>query len=375
MADLLSVRTTQQLDTPLHQRPPARIVDTLMHALAWPAYKNLAEQPYNSLLYNHMAHHGLYVDEFYPHRLLDKRYAVFHLHWPDSLLNERSASISLLKACALLLYLDTARALGLKIIWTVHNLSSHEHPYPRLEAWFWKAFLPRVDGYISLSETGREVAQKHFPPLRNIPGFVVLLGHYRGQYRDDINSTEARRALDLAPTAKVLLFIGKVRPYKNVPQLIRAFRQFRDPDAVLCIAGLPNSPALRSEIETEAAADARVRCELAFVPDDMVQVFLRASDVVVLPYRDILNSGSAVLGLSFDRPVLVPRRGALGDLQAHVGDDWVRTYEGDISAEELGAALAWATTTQRPARAPLDALEWSNLARRTIDAYTTVVGR
>ena len=67
-------------------------------------------------------------------------------------------------------------------------------------------------------------------------------------------------------------------------------------------------------------------------------MYLPATDLVVLPYRDILNSGSAVLALSFDRPVLVPRRGSLGDLQNHVGRQWVRTYEGDIGAAELEAA-------------------------------------
>ena len=237
----LSRHAEQEYGDRYLRKPHTGLREKIMYALAWPAYKNLAEQPYNSLLYSHMASAGLQVDEFYPHRLLDKRYAVFHLHWPDSLLNERNALTSLLKARTLLLYLDWARALGLKVIWTVHNLASHEHRYPRLEAWFWKAFLRRVDGYISLSETGREVAMERFPQLRDIPGSVVLLGHYRGQYRDEISREQARKELDLAPDARVMLFIGKVRPYKNVPQLIRTFRQLDDPDAVLLIAGLPNS--------------------------------------------------------------------------------------------------------------------------------------
>ena len=91
-----------------------------------------------------------------------------------------------------MLYLDWARALGLKVIWTVHNLTSHEHRYPRLEAWFWKAFLRRVNGYISLSETGREVALERFPQLRDVPGSVVLLGRFRGHIA--MKSAVSRRA-------------------------------------------------------------------------------------------------------------------------------------------------------------------------------------
>ena len=70
----------------------------MVYALASPPYKNLAEQPYNSLLYSHMAGAGLQVDEFYPHRSCwtnATRCSIFHR--PNSLLNERNALTTLLK--------------------------------------------------------------------------------------------------------------------------------------------------------------------------------------------------------------------------------------------------------------------------------------
>jgi glycosyltransferase involved in cell wall biosynthesis len=45
-----------------------------------------------------------------------------------------------------------------------------------------------------------------------------------------------------------------------------------------------------------------------------MQVFLNAADWMALPYRQILTSGSALLGLSFGVPVIAPRRGTLVDL-------------------------------------------------------------
>ncbi|MEZ4597387.1 MAG: glycosyltransferase [Chloroflexota bacterium] len=47
------------------------------------------------------------------------------------------------------------------------------------------------------------------------------------------------------------------------------------------------------------------------VPDDRMQVFLRAADVMVLPYRDVLTSGSAILAMTFGLPVVAPRIGCL----------------------------------------------------------------
>jgi glycosyltransferase involved in cell wall biosynthesis len=111
-----------------------------------------------------------------------------------------------------------------------------------------------------------------------------------------------------------------------------------------------------------------VRLALEHVPDDDIQRYLRAADLVVLPFRDITNSGSALLALSFDRPVLVPALGAMGELQALAGADWVRTYDEDLTPDLLARALDWAV--RRPPGAPrLDALEWPEIARQTLSVY------
>ena len=61
-----------------------------------------------------------------------------------------------------------------------------------------------------------------------------------------------------------------------------------------------------------------------------------ANDAVVLPYRNILNSGVALHSLARNKPILAPRTGSLPELQQTVGGDWVHLFDGDISAEGLG---------------------------------------
>jgi glycosyltransferase involved in cell wall biosynthesis len=100
---------------------------------------------------------------------------------------------------------------------------------------------------------------------------------------------------------------------------------------------------------------------------------LGAADLIVLPYDHILQSGTALLALSFDRPVLVPDRGAMSELQAEVGAEWVRTYEGDLTADTLAHAMDWAETAIRSERAPLDDREWPRLARQTEQLYRRVL--
>jgi len=51
-----------------------------------------------------------------------------------------------------------------------------------------------------------------------------------------------------------------------------------------------------------------------FIDDAELQFFIRAADAVVLPFRDVLTSGSAILALSFGRPVVAPRIGNLVEI-------------------------------------------------------------
>lgn len=343
-----------------------------MQVLARPAFSSRKENPYNWLLYSYMKDLGVGVDEFSLKQAIANNYKICHLHWPELPLNNRNLLKALIKIQSLFLQLDWARSRGAKTVWTVHNLAAHEQFYPQLEAWFWQAFIRRLDGYITLSHAGMEAAQKRFPQLKNLPGFVIPHGHYRGEYEDSISREAARQALGIPVSAKVVLFFGRIRAYKNVPQLIKAFKQVADPEAILCIAGLPEFPALADAIAEETGTDNRVRTYLDFIPQSKAQLYFRAADLVVLPYREILNSGSALLALSFDRPILVPLRGTLGELQAQVGADWVRAYTGELTTAHIEDAMQWALHTPRSGQAPLQALDWQELAQQTIRAYKFV---
>lgn len=344
----------------------------MMRILAWPAFKNRLKNPYNSLLYGPMAKLGVEVDEFAPARLLRPGYAVWHMHWPEDCLIYSSLAKCAAKFAGMLALLDLAGLKGVKRVWTVHNLHSHEGLYPRLEHWFWPAFTRRLDGYISLSETGRQAALERHPALRKLPGFIVPHGHYRDVYPNDVGREEARCRLGLPPEATVLVHLGAIRPYKNLPHLIRTFRLTEDPSLVLLVAGRPFGGPRSSyaqELAAEATGDPRIRLLLDYVPAEDLQLYFRAADITVLPYQEVLNSGSALLSLSFDCPVLIPPLGAMQELQGQVGREWVRTYAGSLTPDILRESVCWARQARRSEKAPLDALDWNRLAASLVNAY------
>lgn len=348
--------------------------DQSLRVLAWPAFHNRTGNPYNRLLYEAMEEEGAVVEEFTPERVLTGTYDVWHMHWPEDLLSIKKLKDALVRVVGLLLLMSIARMRGIRIVWTVHNLGPHEQRHPRLERIFWTFFIPQIDGFISLSEAGLRQAEAQFPALRDVSGFVVPHGHYRTAYPDAVPQQEARETLDLDPEHRVMLYVGRIRPYKNVPRLIRAFRRIEDDDARLLVVGKPDDEVLRMTIEAEAAQDDRVHTELRFVPDEELPVYLGASDLVALPYRSILHSGTALLALSFDRPILVPELGAMGELQSHVGEDWVHTYPGPLTPEALQEGMRWVSESERDPSAPmLDALTWPVLARQTMTAYQAIL--
>ena len=342
---------------------------------AEPAFRTAHANPYNARLYTTMAGDGCLVRDLSYLRLATRRIDIVHLHWPElTFLTGRSWRV----LARMLLFRSALRIARLrnatKVVWTVHNVASHERrATPRLRAMLRRLLVHEVDGLLSLTEGGLETARAAYPELAEVPAAVTPHGHYRDDYDFAASRDEARAQMGVHPDAAVVVSVGMIREYKNIPELVRTVVGSDDPDVVLAVAGKPSSATLAEEIRSAADGDPRVVLDLAFQSDASMATWLRAADVVVLPYRAIQNSGSAVLALSADRPVVVPALGAMRELQAVAGSDWVRCFDGDFDDRELAASLRWARLP-RAERAPIDRLAWDGIARDTVAFYRRVLG-
>ena len=310
--------------------------------------------------------------EFTTKRALCDPWDIVHVHWPDMPVHRLGIFSASLAAAYHILRLLYAKLRGAKIVWTVHNLHSHCTTHPKLEQLFWRRFLPLVDASIHLSRSGMELAMKTFPALASRPRFVIPHGNYRDCYPNNITRENARRYLGLRPDGPVIGFVGQIRPYKNVPTLAEAFIDGHMDEATLLIAGKASDRDAEQKLRAFAEKAANVVCRFGLIPEDEMQNYLNACDLAVFPYRDILNSGSAILALSFDRPVLVPAKGAMGELRELIGSEWVMTYEGDLTGAVLRKALQWAGE-QRRERCDLSALAWDVIGGQTHAAFREVL--
>lgn len=343
---------------------------TQLRVVASPAFQNEKWNPYNALLYRSLRKLGVRVDEFFSTKILFGRYDVWHLHWPDTVMTY-GPTLSRWTERGFRLLVAAARRKGTAIIWTVHNVQTHDQRYPERERAFMAWFTQHVDGCISLSRAGLERAQSRYPVLKNVPTAVIQHGHYRDAYPKGCSKSEARTALQLDSRHEVILFIGQVRPYKGVEDLVTAFRSVPSPNARLVIAGRIRSPELRVRLEQEAAADPRIILRSGYVPSDEVATLCSAADVVILPYRDVMNSGSALLALSYNRPIVVPEVGAMGELREEVGSLWVRTFRDKLDTDIVVDSLAWARD-QAARSEPPKLQEWDDIAKETVAFYNEV---
>jgi glycosyltransferase involved in cell wall biosynthesis len=134
-----------------------------------------------------------------------------------------------------------------------------------------------------------------------------------------LSPREAKRRLGIRDDQKTILFFGNIRPYKGLEYLVAAFQCFRThrDDYRLLIAGRPqNGDKYWSTILETIREDVqlgRILVRADFVPDDETEIYFKAADILVLPYRHIYQSGVLFLGYSFGLPALAADVGSLKD--------------------------------------------------------------
>jgi glycosyltransferase involved in cell wall biosynthesis len=207
-----------------------------------------------------------------------------------------------------------------RIAWSFHNIESHEKLHPRLERWVQRRFA-RQCAWIRVmyhSSAGRAIKYLGVPAEKIR---VVPMGPYSDCYSNTISRADARRALALDSSHRVLLNIGVMRRYKGILELISAVREIDDPRLRVVVAGPCHTPRFAEELRRAAALEPRVVLMMEFVPDDRLQLLLNAADAVILPFHRIENSSSVLLAMTFAKPVIAPAQGVLPEQlvqQAHL---------------------------------------------------------
>ena len=184
------------------------------------------------------------------------------------------------------------------------------------------------------------------------------------------------------PTGHVLLFFGLIRRHKGLDLLVSALPEIvqRVPDVRLVVAGDPLEPiAPVRQLATALGVDERIEWRLGYVPDAEVDSLFRRAAAVVLPYREIWNSGVLALAIGHGRPVVVSDVGAMGEIVGEFGAGRLVPPE---DVEALASSCAELVTDPHALHAAWEgalaaraALTWEEAARSHERAYEALLDR
>jgi glycosyltransferase involved in cell wall biosynthesis len=140
---------------------------------------------------------------------------------------------------------------------------------------------------------------------------VIPFGINNSLPNTDLTPTLAKQRLGIGNGEKAILFLGRMRPYKGLEYLLDAFQllKSRHADYRLIIAGEEKKGSedymdkIRQMIHREFDSQ-EVILRIQFIPDEDMELYLKAADVLVLPYNEIFQSGVLFLGYSFGLPVV-----------------------------------------------------------------------
>ena len=314
----------------------ARRLEALGHARPIVlAVHPVTQNPFAALLYKRTWDHGIAPIPVFRIDDLDELAGlpgmgirtVLHLHWTNRVLRGVTTEDAGRAAIAsFLAVIDRFIEGGGRLVWTVHNVLPHDTRWPRLDADLQQAIVDRASMvHVLAAATADLVAEWFTLPAERV--LHVPMPSYRGVYEDIVSRDEARNRLELDPDALVYGTVGAIKPYKGLEDLLDAFDTLIEGNPRprrLLVAGAPDAAPETRRLVDRCAAHPFVSIHPRRIDPAEMQLFLRATDVAVLPYEHSLNSGVLLLALTFGLPVVAPATGGMGET---VSDAVARTYD------------------------------------------------
>jgi glycosyltransferase involved in cell wall biosynthesis len=205
----------------------------------------------------------------------------------------------------------------------------------------------------------------------------------------DLTPAAAKLRLGIKGDEKAILFFGRIKPYKGLEHLLAAFQKLviSDVNYRLIIAGevQKGNEKYLAEIQQVVRREldrGQIILKIQFIPDEEMEVYLKAADVLVLPYNKIFQSGVLFLGYSFGLPVIATDVGSFRE-EIVEGETGFLCRPGDPSELARTIATYFASYLYRNLGTRRQQLKdyadvhhsWDAVAELTRNVYAELLGR
>lgn len=241
---------------------------------------------------------------------------ILHIHWPEAFYRWSGIGTLEERKTRFIESVKNYKTKGVKLVWTIHNLHPHENPNSKLDHEVYQFLADNTDIMHHHGEKSIELMHNMYTLPGNIEHIICPHGHYLA-YPSGIPRSEARKKLNIPDDAFVYTHFGAIRGYKGLDKLFDAFKQVKHKNKWLLVAGncrsITGKGAWRDKLALKLArlSSSRMTLHLQAVPDNQIQNYMAATDCLVLSHTRGLNSGVAVLGMSFGKFIIGPKLGCI----------------------------------------------------------------
>ncbi|HUK99937.1 MAG TPA: glycosyltransferase family 4 protein [Nitrospirota bacterium] len=208
------------------------------------------------------------------------------------------------------------KGIGLKIVWEMHNILPHGYTDHDKKNSRW--FYEKSDAIIFHSRNDILRVQEMLDTSMYKTHIVIPHGNFNESYENSISKLDARRQLDIEDHARVILCFGFIRKNRGYEYLLEAVKGMGN--TTIIIAGKIEDRDIYEKLLESKIRLPQLRLFVDWIPDDEVQLYFNACDIVVLPYTDITTSGVIPLAYAFSKPVITSAIGGLKDIvNEHTG--------------------------------------------------------
>ena len=198
-----------------------------------------------------------------------------------------------------------------KIISILDNIIPHEKRIG--DTFFTRYFVNSVDAFVAMSDS----VYNDLSSFNTIKPRLLSPHPLFDNYGAAIPKEQAQQKLNLDSSKNYLLFFGLIRDYKGLDILLKAMATpaMREANIELIVAGEYYSN--KEEIETLIATlqlQNKVHLHTRFIPDNEVNIYFCAADLIVQPYKHATQSGVTQVCYHFNKPMLVTNVGGLPEI-------------------------------------------------------------
>lgn len=269
---------------------------------------------------------------------------IIHQHWLKEIYKNSKTDFEAINAVHIHIgKLKALKALGAKIIWTLHNLLDHDLDKHQKDACLVALKeMSLVSDKILIHSKNSEAALNDITETRISKEKFQILEHPLYDDLETIDSTlPPELPSDIKKTSnKIFASIGMIRPYKGIAELAEAIsnslEDIKQTNTHFIVAGRMMDPVAHEKLRDIKKSNPNA---LTVIPrvmsDNELSGLLKITDLMITPYRAILTSGSYYAATTFAKPVLAPQRGFFPEIITHGKNGYL--YDG--STQELEEQL------------------------------------